>query len=146
MLFAISIDMACFDSMTVIFFWMFTPRGIFFMGEAKRRGTREQRTKDKQGRVSDSLEAAKLELGIPAEARFLGYAVHLVDADEFLAQLEITSEAIWRVWARRPEDALVFSALEACDKARKQCRSAVSAALFETEEQFFTGIVRAESD
>ncbi|MCZ4307067.1 hypothetical protein O4G98_20220 [Zoogloeaceae bacterium G21618-S1] len=116
------------------------------MGETKRRGTREQRTKGKQGRVRDSLEAAKLELGIPAEARFIGYVVHLVDADEFLAQLEITPEAVRRVWARRPEDALVFSTLEACDKARKQCRSAVSAALFETEEQFFTGIVRAESD
>lgn len=43
------------------------------MGQAKKRGTREQRLAQRLGLVERSLDDLKRELNIPADADFLGY-------------------------------------------------------------------------
>lgn len=60
------------------------------MGQAKKRGSREQRIAESLGLKERSLEEIKREFGLPATAKFLGYGVHLPESDEFLAMLEQT--------------------------------------------------------
>lgn len=111
------------------------------MGEAKRRGDQASRVEAAQRRDASSIGAAKQRFNIPAEAAFLGYVVHLVEPDEFLASLDVAVAETRRVWARDPGDAKLFPKLDVCEAARANCRGAVSAALFETDDRFFTAIV-----
>lgn len=46
--------------------------------------------------------------GLPAGSKILGYAVHLPETDEFLAQVKSTRDVIQRLYARTPEMAKVW--------------------------------------
>lgn len=111
------------------------------MGEAKRRGSQAARIEDAKRREAISIEDAKRRLEIPDGAEFIGYVVHLPEPDEFLVSLDVTSGETRRVWSRGPGEAKRFPRLEVCEAARANCDGAVSAALFETDDQYFTAIV-----
>lgn len=110
------------------------------MGQAKQRGTREQRVAQKQEQVERSIEETKRRIGIPDAAEFTGYAVYLEDADEFLAGFEEELDATKKLWSKRPQDALLFNTFEACHETHRKCKNSVVAALFETDDQIFAAV------
>lgn len=110
------------------------------MGQAKIRGTREQRAAQKQEQVVQSIEETKRRTGIPADAKFVGYAVHLEQTDEFLSRFEEDLDATKKLWSKRPQDALLFMTFEACYEKHRKCQNSVVAALFETETQIFAAV------
>lgn len=109
------------------------------MGQAKQRGTRDQRAAQKKGQVERSIEETKRRIGIPDEAKFIGYAVHLEEADEFLASFEEDLDATKKLWSKRPQDALIMT-FEKCYETHRKCQNSVVAALFETDTQIFAAV------
>ncbi len=84
------------------------------MGQAKRRGSLEQRIKQSQESDSNfygeklSLSELQNNLGLSSEAKVLGYVIHLPDNDEFVAKLVDTSTTFSVVYAKTPELALKY--------------------------------------
>jgi hypothetical protein len=110
------------------------------MGQAKQRGTREQRATQKQEQVEQSIEETKRRIGIPDEAKFIGYAIHLEEPDEFLASFDEDLDATKKLWSKRPQDALLFMTFEKCYETHRKCQNSVVAALFETEDQIIAAV------
>lgn len=63
------------------------------MGQAEKRGRPEERIKQAQERhdifygVNANLEDIRKELGLPNDAQFMGYVIHLPDQDEFVSEI-----------------------------------------------------------
>ncbi len=111
------------------------------MGQANKRGTREERLAQKLGLVKRSLEDLKSELNIPADAVFQGYAVHLEEADEFLSAFEEGDGMTKKMWNKTPEFAKTFSDFSVAYDVSKKCANSVIVGVFETERQFWIGLV-----
>ncbi|HAV5546679.1 TPA: hypothetical protein JI101_07450 [Acinetobacter baumannii] len=86
------------------------------MGQAKQRGSLEERiaqayqTKLDGERVT--IDEAKLRLGLPNTAEFLGYVIHLYDKDEFVGKVDETETVINRVYVKIPDLAKIYDAVE----------------------------------
>lgn len=79
------------------------------MGQAKRRGTREERIQQARDRHKPvSLDKVREELGLPPTAQFLGYVVHSPRADEFLVQRKESQIMDGWAWAKSPSLARVY--------------------------------------
>ena len=83
------------------------------MGQAKRRGSKEQRIADAQNRKLEQLgvnevNIAKLlaDQGLPDDCEMLGYIIYLEERDEFLAAFEDDELATRASYAKTPEHAL----------------------------------------
>lgn len=111
------------------------------MGETKRRGAKGQRIEqalDEHKPVS--TDQVKMELGIPNEADLIGYVVHLPESDEFLSQIEDTSDLIHRTWAKTPELALRYEDFhKAKFEVERYGKGSVVALLFDLDDQMMVG-------
>lgn len=83
------------------------------MGQAKLRGSKEQRIADAQKRKLEALgvnevSTAKLlaDQGLPDDCEMLGYVIHLEEPDEFLAAFEEDELATRAAYTKNPEQAL----------------------------------------
>lgn len=111
------------------------------MGQAKRRGSREERLAQKLGLVECSIDDLKQNLDIPAEAEFVGYGVHWEVKDEFLSEFHEDAVTIRKIWSKKPEHALLFSKIsDAYDTALK-CADSVVVGIFEGETQMWVAQV-----
>ena len=52
-----------------------------------------------------SIDEIIKEAGLPPDTKWLGYAVHLPDSDEFIAKVKNTKNGIVRVYSKSPIDA-----------------------------------------
>lgn len=105
------------------------------MGQAKRRGTREQRLAQKLGRIEKSLEDIKNQFGIPGDAEFLGYAVHLDASDEFLSEFDQSPGVTKKMWAKTPELAKLFMEFADAHDVSRKCAGSAVVAIFDSESQ-----------
>lgn len=107
------------------------------MGQAKKCCTRERRVAEALGLKERSLSEIKQGLGIADDAEFLGYAVHLENSDEFLAEFtDSPEEGITRkAWAKTPELAQAYGTFIEAHDVSKQCRGAVVVGMFDTGNQ-----------
>jgi hypothetical protein len=92
------------------------------MGEAKKRGTLEERLKQANINQQQILEGLREEYGFPENAKFCGYIVHLPESDEFLADIKITSSSSVRAFAKLPDYAKLFRHQADAEKAAKHCK------------------------
>lgn len=111
------------------------------MGQAKNRGTREQRIAESLGLKERSLEDIKKEYGLPATAEFLGYGVHLPKPDEFLAMFEETAGATKKAWAKDPQAALPFDNFADAYETSRKCRDSIVIGMFDLGDQIYVAQV-----
>ena len=107
------------------------------MGQAKNRGSKEQRIADALGLKHRPLADIKKEYGLHESAEFLGYGVHNVERDEFLAQFEDTPAATKRAWAKDPQLALQFDEFTAAYEVSRKCKEAIVVGMFDIGDQIY---------
>lgn len=107
------------------------------MGQAKNRGSREERLAESLGMKQRSLTEIKKEYGLPENSEFLGYGVHNVERDEFLAQFEDTPAATKRAWAKDPQLALQFDEFAAAYEVSRKCKEAIVVGMFDIGDQIY---------
>ncbi|UQL68047.1 hypothetical protein [Acinetobacter baumannii] len=84
------------------------------MGQAKQRGTLEQRVKQAQEQKDDfygterSVAEVLAELGLPKESTVKGYVIHLPEKDEFVAAINDNNISFSVAYARTPELAMIY--------------------------------------
>lgn len=121
------------------------------MGQAKNRGSREERIKQAQqqrcevaerlGLERRPLAEIKAEMGVPEDAVFRGYAVHIAASDEFLMEHRETRAAEARQWAKLPGLAKFFPAFGDAYQLARADRGEIVVGVFETATQFFVSEV-----
>lgn len=112
------------------------------MGEAKRRGTTEQRIADaketKIRRQNTPVDIIKKEFGLPMNSKFLGCVVQLRESDEYLAIFEENQIMTKRGFVPSPEGAIRYATRQEADKvAERLGKGAFSGVLFDTGDQYF---------
>lgn len=107
------------------------------MGQAKSRGSKEQRIADALGLKQRSLADIKKEYGLPESAEFLGYGVHNVERDEFLAQFEETPATTKRAWAKDPQLALPYGEFAEAYEVSRKCKVAIVVGMFDIGDQIY---------
>lgn len=105
------------------------------MGQAKERGSRDQRAAEAMGLQQRSVSEIREEYGLPESAALLGYAVHLETQDEFLAEYSNTPLAVRKAWAKTPEMALRFQSIAEAIDVSRHCAGAIVVVMFDVGEQ-----------
>ena len=76
------------------------------MGQAKNRGSLEDRIKQAQEKKANTetitISEAMKKLNLPESAQFSGYVIHLPESDEFLANIDETEEMVKYAYAKTP--------------------------------------------
>lgn len=112
------------------------------MGQAKQRGTREERLAQRLGLVERSLDELKRDLNIPADAEFLGYGVHLEESDEFLSEFREQGSVISKMWAKTPELAKMFMEFSGAYDTSRKCSGSVVVGIFDSEKQVWVAVAQ----
>ena len=114
------------------------------MGQAKQRGTLEQRVKQAQEQKDDfygterSVAEVLAELGLPKESTVKGYVIHLPEKDEFVATINDNNITFSVAYARTPELAMIYDEPQkAISDAKKISKhKLLVCVLFETSNQY----------
>lgn len=115
------------------------------MGQAKKRGSFEDRVKQAQeandnfyGQKS-SIEDVRKALDLPDDAQALGYVIHLPDPDEFVSDLVDNNEIFSVLYTKLPELAKIYDEPhDAIDDAKKITKhNLLVCVLFESSKQYF---------
>ena len=107
------------------------------MGQAKRRGSRDNRIAEALGLKQRTLEDVRRELGMPDSAEFLGYVVHIPATDEFLHSVKDAGGAVTRSFARTPDLAFPFESFGEAFALARQEKGEIVAGLFDVGDQFY---------
>lgn len=109
------------------------------MGQAKQRGSRDERiTEARERRRETPLADIRKQMGLPENAEFLGCVVNVRGSDEYLAALEEDDVEIRRGYVLSPEKALRYGSREEADVvAASLPKPAVSGLLFDLGSKFF---------
>ncbi|MBM3105884.1 hypothetical protein IIE18_12120 [Pseudomonas sp. V1] len=115
------------------------------MGQANQRGSFAERLAQSNeakrnaaealGLVLRNLDDIRAELGVPQDAPFLGYLVHIPDSDEFLLEYKDTPQATSRSWTKNPGAGRRFADFAEAHMIARPDREMV-VGLFETSTQF----------
>ncbi len=111
------------------------------MGQAKLRGTRDQRIAQALGLKEVPLSDLKKEYGLKEDAEFLGYGIHLEKSDEFLALFDTSGALEKKAWAKTPELALRFDSIADAHDTSKACRGSIVVGMFDIGEQIFVATI-----
>jgi hypothetical protein len=113
------------------------------MGQAKQRGTAEERSqtareKRREGLQPIDINALRAEHDVPSDAKFVGFVVWLRERDEFLVLLDETPAMTKRAYGRAVEAAVRFTTWdEAVPHADASKHAAIVAAAFDMGKQMF---------
>lgn len=78
------------------------------MGQAKNRGTKEERAKESNMFEAKKVEELRRAYEISDDAEFCGFLIHIPIRDEFLHSIEDSDYVIKRAFSRTPEQAKRF--------------------------------------
>lgn len=114
------------------------------MGQAKKRGSLEERTKQAQERqdnfygINAKVEDVRKELGLPDDAQSVGYVIHLPDPDEFVTEIIDNDMAFSVAYAKLPKMAKIYDEPElAITDAKKITKhKLLVCVLFESSQQY----------
>lgn len=114
------------------------------MGQAKKRGTLEERIKQAQERqdnfygVNANVEDIRKELGLPDDAQSMGYVIHLPDQDEFVSEIIDNDIAFSVAYAKLPEMAKIYHEPEQAivDAKKITKHNLLVCVLFESSKQY----------
>ena len=96
------------------------------MGQAKQRGSLEERIELASAGRDERVGALRETLGIPDAVKFGGYLVKVDDGDEFVSAL-----GDQRAYASSPDEAKVFGAFDEAIAVADSARGEVVVALFD---------------
>lgn len=113
------------------------------MGQAKNRGSREERIAESLGLQQRSLADIKKQYGLPDTAEFLGYGVHLPEPDEFLATFEESAGATKKAWSKDPQAALMADSFADAYETSRKCRGSIVVGMFDLGDQIYVAQVGA---
>ena len=122
------------------------------MGQAKQRGSWEERIKQAQEKKLEgeriTIEEAKKRLDLPEGNEFRGYVINLPDTDEFLSTFEETEALVNTAYAKIPDLAKVFHSIESAVEVAEEItkHKLLICLLFESDKQYFTQPVWANFD
>lgn len=116
------------------------------MGQAKQRGTAEQRVDQANAKTEAQAEAEGLhpisvdqlreDNNVPADAKFVGFVVWLRERDEFLVHLEETVASTARAYGKFVDAAVLFSTWhDAFSHAKASKHPAIVAVAFDVGNQ-----------
>lgn len=112
------------------------------MGQAKSRGSRDERQQQAIERVRAGLQVPKIEAlreahDIPESAAFIGYVVRFVEDDSFLQAITTNALGVKSTMVREPGNAKRYAdVVEAAAVAGEYGRPAEACAMFESDTQF----------
>ncbi|MCP3025165.1 hypothetical protein [Cupriavidus basilensis] len=118
------------------------------MGEAKRRGSRDQRVAGASALIP-TPESVRDNMGFPETCKFIGYVVHLPDSDEFLARAtEPQPGVLLYQYAATPGLAKVYPQHHTASKVANgiQKHRTVVAFLFDHGTQWLVGFTDPETE
>lgn len=75
------------------------------------------------------------------DAEFLGYAVHLLDSDEFLASLSEESSLTRKAWAKTPEHAKTYKRFDLAYDDSRKCEGSIVVGMFDIGTQIFVATI-----
>lgn len=107
------------------------------MGQAKRRGTLDQRIAESLGLKKHSLADIKQQLNLPVDAAFLGYGIHLPEPDEFLARFEDQDFGTRKMWVKDPQLAIQYEGFAEAYEVSRKCSGSIVVGMFDVGEQIF---------
>ncbi|AVH15341.1 MULTISPECIES: hypothetical protein [Acinetobacter] len=115
------------------------------MGQAKKRGSLEERIKQAQERqdnfygINAKVEDVRKELGLPDDAQSVGYVIHLPDPDEFVAEIIDNDMAFSVAYAKLPKMAKIYDEpeLAIADAKKITKHKLLVCVLFESSTQYF---------
>ena len=90
---------------------------------------------DVRGLEKISLDEIKVKLGIPNDAQFKGYLIHVLKADEFLGFLKETELSTQRGFVKTPEQALVFEKLSDAFEVTRPDKDEIVVGMFDLGKQ-----------
>lgn len=111
------------------------------MGEAKKRGNRDQRIAHAIA-AQPTAETVRVGMGLPETCQFHGYVVHLPDTDEFLAGSGVTAPGVSAFkYGASPDHAKTWSSYRDAERAAAQIKKhrTVVAYLFDNDNQWLLG-------
>lgn len=111
------------------------------MGQARNRGDREERIARAHGLQQMNLNDVKKICGLSEDAKFLGYAVHLEESDEFLLELVDTPSQTSRMWTKKPELAKTYGRFDLALDDTIKCSGAIVVGIFDTGAQIFVALL-----
>jgi hypothetical protein len=89
----------------------------------------------------EKISEFKVANGLPEDAEFKGYAVHLEKTDEFLASELENDDMYLRSWGKIPELAKLYQSANKAEKAAKRAgNNAVMVLIFEDKNRYFVFI------
>lgn len=114
------------------------------MGQAKNRGSKEQRIQEATKRKEQSrekhaeiLREAIEEMNLPPSTEFCGFVVHFTDTDEFLAGLQSNRDMTHRQISKIPDLAKRYDDYESAAADAAQCKGRTTIAhLFDVGSQY----------
>ena len=111
------------------------------MGQAKNRGSLEERVAQAQGLVQRTLDDIRQELELPADAKFLGYGIHLQDRDEFLGFINDRPSLTQKAWTKNPVDAVTYGKFADAFADSKRCPDSIVVGIFDLGDQIYVAQV-----
>lgn len=105
------------------------------MGQAKNRGSRDQRIADALEEQNRKIEEVRKGLEIPDDAKFCGFLVHIHELDEFLHRVDDLKGATKRAFVKTPEMACRFSTFMDAHKWVRPEKGETVVGLFDLGEQ-----------
>jgi hypothetical protein len=110
------------------------------MGEAKKRGSVNERAAQALGDLSIMKDTAALRSrdGFPSDAEFVAYVIHVPESDDFLSIVAETASMSQRAFVRTPGQAMRVTDLQRAIRLADTCtKRAIVGALFETSDGFY---------
>lgn len=101
------------------------------MGQAKNRGTRDDRIADALEEQNLKIEEVRKNLNLPEDSKFCGFLVHLVERDEFLSEITTSPVKTTRKFIGTPEAAYRFANFADAHKWIRQSKSEIVVGLFD---------------
>lgn len=100
-------------------------------------GQSSEEKKDKAIELElQKIESIKVQYELPIKSIFLGYLIHVVEADEFLHSIKESKDMIARGFVKRPDQAKRFKTENAARKYTRPMKDEIVVALFDVGDQF----------
>jgi hypothetical protein len=106
------------------------------MGESKRRGSREERIQQSQDNQKQKLDDIKKRIGVPEEAEFCGYIIHLAKQNAFVQTIEETPSAVNRTATADVQLGLRFPHFWDAYKYAREEKNEKVVGLFKLDDEF----------
>jgi len=106
------------------------------MGQAKSRGSRDQRIAEALREQNRKIDEVRKGLSLPAGSIFCGFLVHIYETDEFLHEIDASAALTRRAFTKTPELARRFDNFNDAYKCVRQERGEAVVGLFDLGDKY----------